>query len=195
MKADIKSFKARVYENRLGEVAKCTLELKKIENTLRRGWNKEAYGRGHREDGDDGGGDEKNGCNVEIVDEAIQSEFWRGMLLVLSYISAVMLKLLDWSESCSCHYTLDWKAVAVHLRRQWEHCACRGMRPPCLANGDMFRDVEKRLILQHLFLRRAAASGIQSFIQTTCSIYVPATHAGIAGVTFTMDFVGGLVTL
>ena len=141
---DIQRFRAKVYTDRWGEVAHCALEMRKIERALRLGWNKDLYGQGHQERQDEDV-DAKNstGCKVEVVDEAIRSEFWWGMLVVFSNIAKMLLMLFDWSESCVCHYNLDWTNASPTLGELWRKCPCRGKRAPCLVNGDIFFFINK----------------------------------------------------
>ena len=101
--SDLKKFSASVQSGRWGTVAHAVSQLRQVESAIRWGWDLDRYRAGDRssktgeptEQGQGKGkkttdGDE-HAINVETADEAIQSEFFWGMLTVLAHVSEWLL--------------------------------------------------------------------------------------------------------
>lgn len=113
------------------------IATRRLETALRLGWDAHRYGQGHRDEADEDL--DRGGCSVQVVDEAINSEFWWASLCVLDFIAKLLMSLWSWSESCFCHESEDLEAAPCAVRNRWLRCPLRGKRAPCLANGDFFQ--------------------------------------------------------
>ena len=82
--------------------------------------------------------------NLETANNAILSDFFWDSLKVFGAISKLLLGLMRWAESCSCHGNLDLEEATVEQRRMWETCPMRGRRAPDMVMGG-FWDEEERL--------------------------------------------------
>jgi hypothetical protein len=74
MRRELVKFDGKVYDNRWGTVAHCTVEMLKLESCRRFGWDLEKYGNNQHDKPDIQ--NETWFSNSELVDSAIQSELW-----------------------------------------------------------------------------------------------------------------------
>lgn len=138
----LKSFQGCVYKARWGSVAFCTQAVLGLERVLRWGWSKDAYLAACA----DAGGQVRNDhIQLDIIDEAINDEYWWACLQTVDHIMAVVRDCLLWAESCPCHFRFHHHCVPAKLRRGWQECPLRGRRLPELAAGD-FGNIVRQLL-------------------------------------------------
>jgi hypothetical protein len=131
IRRELVKFDGKVYENRWGTVAHCTVKMLKFERCLRFGWDLQKYGNNQHDNPDIQ--NEAWFSNSELVDSAIQSELWWNLLRTFSFVAKVLIDCWVWAEMCQYHGDLDWEAASPKLRKAWALCPLRGKRAPCLA--------------------------------------------------------------
>ena len=127
----IRKFSGKVHPDRWGTIAHAAVSLLDIERALRAGWDLARYGAARAGDDDDGA---RAGVNLETANNAILSDFFWDSLKVFGAISKLLLGLMRWAESCSCHGNLDLEEATVE-QRMWETCPMRGRRGPDMVMG------------------------------------------------------------
>ena len=132
-KRGIETFKGKCYEDRWATVASCSIDLLGVEDRLRSAWDVRRYGHVEEQEG------ATDGANVQLVDEAMNDDYFWAMLRVFNFIASMLMQMWSWAESCSCHGHLDWKTASSAMTALWSKCPLRGKRAPCLVNGDFFR--------------------------------------------------------
>lgn len=107
-KAEIKSFRAHVYEARWGSIWFAIGELLKIKDLLVFGWSKEAFLRGDAEMQQRGEGDKSDDHSVQVgvVDEAISSSFFWAYAFMLDSLGQVFEQMAAWSEGLDLVFAL-----------------------------------------------------------------------------------------
>jgi hypothetical protein len=86
---------------------------------------------------------------LAAIDEAINSAAFWAYMLTLDALYEVIRLLFAWSNSCTCHYDLDWDAAPDEARKRWESCPTRGLRLPEVSAGELFLQLD-RLLAQSL---------------------------------------------
>ena len=93
----------------------------------------------------DAGQTHNDHIQLDVVDEAINDEYWWACLRTVDHIMAVVRDCLLWAESCPCHFRFHHRCVPAKLRHGWQQCPLRGRRLPELAAGD-FGNVVRQLL-------------------------------------------------
>ena len=139
----IESFSSQCYKERWGTVAKCALDLRRVLPALRLGWSKAAYLDGAANG--PGANAAESARAVEIVDGLVSSPRFEAYLLMLQAFSRLILHLLDWAESCPCHWHIlagpGSEDLPSYQRRMLKDCPMRTRRAPELALGDFMQEV------------------------------------------------------
>ena len=107
----LRSFAGHVHRQRWGTVAECIRDMLEMKAALRYEWSNDAYLGGS--DPQPRAQDPQHSVNVELVDEAVCSEEWWGMLVCLDKLHRVIIISQRWSESCACHWGLPREHVAA----------------------------------------------------------------------------------
>ena len=117
---------------------------------MRRFWDKSAYMNGASAGPE---GDANAGPKVDIVDDAVQSSLFWGLMVTLSYLGKVICTCFEWAEGCPCHTNLDWSDISCEKKRLWERCVLRGLRLCELSSCDflqMFQELCQETIVDLL---------------------------------------------
>jgi hypothetical protein len=125
----LREFDGHVYKDRWCTVAHCTHQILRIKFVLRFGWNKQKYVEGQA-------GQDRAADTIDIVDEAIRSDFWWAAIFTADALMKAVRGSLVWAESCPCHHHLLRLGAAPGLLRAWLVCPLRGRRLPEVAAGD-----------------------------------------------------------
>ena len=84
----------------------------KTRGGLRYGWNLASYqlrplGLESEQDARDPNAEDVYGVRLNVVDEAIQSDYFWGYLHGIELIAQTLERCLQWAESCPCHWERD----------------------------------------------------------------------------------------
>ena len=147
----LRAFRAKCHVERWGTVSHCVQAiLADVEAPLRWGWSLDRYLNGSQShpqlDRDAADPENPHRSRLDVVDEAITDPFWWGYLRMLSKIAETLNVLLQWAESCSCHWDMLQDALGQadegngnlpeRVRADIASCPLRGRRCADLAGGD-----------------------------------------------------------
>ena len=151
LRGPILRFDGKIHKERWGTIAHAVDELLRVEVSLRHAWSIDRYGRG-RPQRDFEGDEAAWRAEIETVDESIESAYFWDSVRVLSYLSKLITRCIWWAESCSCHWSRDWRNASPEERKLWLQCPMKGKRAPELAAGDFFDIFDElgRLYLVHV---------------------------------------------
>ena len=145
------------FTQRWGTFAFAVPQVLNLMIPLRHAWNVTSYLPGlpdHPDAEQDGVSDAASAGATRSVaqgcDDAIRSDKFWAMCLVLEGVAHVLRHLLRWSEQCPCHGRLYSKLdlvkscddqLAEQLEKQWAQCPLRGNRAQELSSGEFIMEV------------------------------------------------------
>ena len=147
LQAEFKGFDAHVQPARWGTVADAVRQVALIEKTLRWGWDAEKYREGKKPQQKKRKPNQEDGykaTELDVVDGAIQSEFFWGMVAIMKFLGDVLNGFFEKIDGCTCHWELirQFSSDAPpELVAQWHNCPCRGFNGHWFASGDTFDDL------------------------------------------------------
>ena len=133
---DLRRFRALVYEKRWGTVAFGTKAILELQVCLWNFWSLSLYTGQQERVADDNQG---SGPQLLKANSGITSRFWWAKIMTWDALYSLIRQALTWTESCPCHWHLDFKKVCAKVRQKWERCPMRHLRVPEVAAGDFFR--------------------------------------------------------
>ena len=162
---ELRKFKSQVHEERWGTVADCITHLLRLKPALRYGWNLASYqlrplGLESEQDARDPNAEDVYGVRLNVVDEAIQSDYFWGYLHGIELIAQTLERCLQWAESCPCHWERDTAGVDDETLALWRACPLRTRRCPEMAAGDFLSMVQESLSTSASIISLALPAGL-----------------------------------
>ena len=168
----IKEFDASVQPGRWGTVADCVMQLQDVELAVRWGWDLEKYLEGKKfKPKKVGDGESYKPVRLETVDAAIQSEFFWGMIHILSVLGKVLNTFFARIDGCTCCWELlkDFaNEVDADIVAMWRKCPNRGFNGHWFASGECFDDLSSLFDMASAVVEAGLPSKLSERERCTC---------------------------
>ena len=144
----VRSFNHQLNEERWGTVLAAIANRLPLMRVIRHAWDRNRYMAGGSASHDKDNNDQS--VKADLAHEVLVSDFWWAFMIMLDQVAEVLLALVEWAESCPCHYKMrDLEGKSRHhrsavFRRTFlvDGCPLRTMQAAYMASGEAFRRLQ-----------------------------------------------------